>query len=187
MDEQILFENRERFREWLTLNSSKSEGAWLIFGKKGGPQTIRYLDAVEEALCFGWIDGKLKSLGRETHMRRFSPRRKGSNWSESNKERVIELEKKGLMMEQGQMAVEEAKRSGRWAHSMGPPDISEEQVNAFAEKLIENEQACTNFMRMAPSYKRTYTAMYLDAKTAETREKRLVKLTDRITENLRPM
>ncbi len=186
-DKPILFENREQFREWLFQNADKSEGVWLVFGKKGGPETIRYNDAVEEAVCFGWIDGRLKSLGEEKHMIRFSPRRKGSNWSESNKERAARMEQEGLMTHMGRKAVEAAKASGRWDNPMGPPDITEEQVAAFTERLKPNAEAYANFNKMPPSARRVYTAAYLDAKTEETRERRLTKLTERITKNLRPM
>ena len=79
------FSSREEFRKWLSKNCRTSPGVWLLFGKAGGPKTIKAGEALEEALCFGWIDGQMQSLGSKTYRKYFSMRREKSTWSEKNK------------------------------------------------------------------------------------------------------
>lgn len=104
--------NRKDFRKWLLSNHNKSSECWLLV-KKGNPNNSSnifwYLDAVEEALCFGWIDGLHKTVQEIGHLTKFSPRNKNSNWSELNKERCKRLEKLGLMTDAGRKALEKAK------------------------------------------------------------------------------
>lgn len=104
--------NRIEFRNWLMNNSKTAKECWLLL-KKGNPSTdttvFWYLDAVEEALCFGWIDGLHKTIKDIGHLTKFSPRTKNSQWSELNKERCKRLEKLGLMQEVGRKALYQAK------------------------------------------------------------------------------
>jgi uncharacterized protein YdeI (YjbR/CyaY-like superfamily) len=124
---QIQFATQNEFRDWLLANNASNEGAWLIFGKNGGPHTLSANEALEEALCFGWIDGQLKSIDDRTYLKYFSPRRKGSKWSEKNKNIVDALEKQGRMTDYGRAKIEEAKQSGLWDAPKAPP-ISDEQI-----------------------------------------------------------
>ena len=85
MGEILKFSNREGFRNWLSDHCVSSEGVWLLFGKAGGPKTIKAGEALEEALCFGWIDGQMKRIDETSYKKYFSSRRKNSKWSEKNK------------------------------------------------------------------------------------------------------
>jgi uncharacterized protein YdeI (YjbR/CyaY-like superfamily) len=105
----------EAWREWLEENHGTSPGVRLVVGKKGGEVTaLGYEAAVEEALCFGWIDGQAGKRDAGSYRIRFTPRTKRSNWSESNVERVARLEAAGKMRDAGRAAVEAAKFDGRW-------------------------------------------------------------------------
>ena len=96
MSKYLQFLSRDEFRNWLRDNCMTSDGMWLLFGKSGGPETIKANEALEEALCFGWIDGQMKSIDDKAYLKYFSPRRKNSNWSSKNKAAVEQLEKQGL-------------------------------------------------------------------------------------------
>ena len=85
MSDIVQFANRTEFRSWLSENCRSSPGIWLLFGKAGGPNTIRAGEALEEALCFGWIDGQMQSIDEKTYKKYFSMRREKSKWSEKNK------------------------------------------------------------------------------------------------------
>lgn len=186
MSEELLFATRGDFREWLINNAASSGAVWLVFGKPGGPQTLTYQEAVEEALCFGWIDSLMKSIDDRSYMRYFSPRRKGSNWSETNKTLVASLEEQGLMTDAGRARITEAKANGKWDV---PPHvkITDEQTAVLTSALSGHEPAYTNFLAMSPSVKRTYTGLYFSAKSDQTRSTRLEKIIDRLNKNLKPM
>lgn len=94
-------QTRQEFREWLEQNSTTERFCWVLVSVKEKPNAIQYIDAVEEALCFGWIDGTMKKKSDTELAQRFSPRKKSSNWTELNKERVRRLDKLGLMKEEG--------------------------------------------------------------------------------------
>ena len=97
MSDIMEFADREEFREWLRGNCMSNEGIWLLFGKAGGPKTVKAGEALEEALCFGWIDGQMKSIDDKTYKKYFSMRREKSKWSEKNKALVKDLEERGIM------------------------------------------------------------------------------------------
>lgn len=186
MAEELLFETRAEFREWLAENAAASGGVWLVFGKTGGPKTLSYQEALEEALCFGWVDSLMKSIDGTRYLRYLSPRRKGSKWSEANKALAVSLEERGLMTELGRAKIEEAKKNGQW-DAPPPAKIADEQVGMLTQALEGGEPAYTNFLAMPPSVKRTYTGLYLSAKTEQTRQKYLNKIIDRLNKNLKPM
>ena len=186
MDEQILFPDREEFRKWLLANHNTSRGIWLVFGKAGKLKTLRADEALEEALCFGWIDGQFNSIDDTKYLKKFTPRRKGSKWSEKNKGIVSMLIENGKMTEYGTRAVEQAKRDGTWDMPKQAP-ISDSQIDILTTALQGAQPALSNFMRMPLSVRRTYTAMYLDAKGEETRIRRLEKIIERLNENKKPM
>ncbi len=113
--ETFLAPTREVWRTWLAEHHATSAEIWLVFGKKGsGVQTVSLEEAVEEAVCFGWIDSRLKRIDDRTHALRFSPRKPKSVWSQSNKDRVERLIAQGRMTPAGLAAVVAAKASGRW-------------------------------------------------------------------------
>src|SRR4030042_4761773 len=106
---ELYFTKREEWRKWLEKNHSSCEEVWLRYYKKpSGKPRIPYTDAVEEALCFGWIDGKIKRINEDNYIQRFTPRRKGSRWSKYNIDRVQKLIREGLMTPAGLKVYQEA-------------------------------------------------------------------------------
>lgn len=187
MTEDILkFVNRAAFRAWLLEHCQSGAGVWLLFGKAGGPKTLKAGEALEEALCFGWIDGQMKRVDDRSYQKYFSMRRPGSKWSEKNKALVRRLEEQGLMTDFGREKIKEAQKNGRWDQE-APAAIGEEQIAALAALLKGREPAFSNFRAMPPSVQKTYTRAYLDAKTEAGREKRMAWMVDRLNKNLKPM
>ena len=181
------FASRKEFREWLYEHCLSNEGIWLLFGKAGGPKTIKAGEALEEALCFGWIDGQMEKIDDKTYKKYFSLRRENSKWSEKNKALVKRLDEQGLMTDFGRKKIDEAKKNGQW-HAQNPlAIITEEQIACLSALLEGNEPAYTNYQAMPPSVKKTYTRAYLDAKTDAGREKRIAWMVDRLNRNLKPM
>ena len=186
MSDIMEFADREAFRKWLNDNCLSSEGVWLLFGKAGGPKTIKAGEALEEALCFGWIDGQMQSLDDKTYKKYFSQRRENSKWSEKNKGLVKNLEEQGIMTDFGRKKIEEAKKNGQW-DAPKSMEITEEHIAQISTVLQEYEPAYTNFQAMSPSVKKTYARAYFDAKTEAGREKRIAWMVDRLNRNLKPM
>lgn len=186
MDNELFFKNREEFRNWLYENHNTSSGIWMVFGKGKNLKTIKADEAVEEAMCFGWIDGQLNSVSEEKYIKKFTPRRKGSKWSEKNRNTVNDLIKSGKMTEYGLEAIKEAKRTGNWDIPK-PEPITEEKINILVKALEGAELALCNFLKKPNSVKKTYTALYLDAKKEDTRAKRLGQIIERLNENKKPM
>lgn len=187
MNEPLCFKSRTEFREWLSKNSLSGEGVWLRFGKTKELETIKAGEALEEALCYGWIDGVMKKVDEHSYLKYFSARRKGSKWSAKNKALVEKLEKDGLMTDFGRAKIAEAKKNGQWDNAARPSDIGDEQIELVAQLLKEHELAYTNFLAMSPSVKKTYTRAYLDAKTDAGRANRLAWMIGRLEKNLKPM
>lgn len=183
---ELVFTTRADFRVWLTENAETSEGVWLVFGKTKTVVTLSANDALEEALCFGWIDGQMRSIDETKYHKYFAKRRAKSVWSEKNKKIVEMLRQKGIMTELGEKAVETAKKNGTWD---SPKDVpaSDEQKEAFVAKLSGFSPAYENFCNMSPSVQRTYTMRYLSFKSEEARERDFEKIVDRLNNNLKPM
>ena len=186
MNDTMQFADRESFRSWLSENCLASAGVWLLFGKAGGPKTLTAAEALEEALCFGWIDGQMQSIDDKTYKKYFSARREKSKWSDKNKRLAQNLEEHGLMTDFGRKKIEQAKQNGQW----DAPDLmslTDEHVAVLSALLEGHEPAHANFQTMPPSAKKTYTRAYFDAKTEAGRKKRLAWIVDRLDKNLRPM
>jgi len=195
----LQFASRDEFRYWLTVNCMSSNGVWLYFSKVDGAKTVKAEEALEEALCFGWIDGQIKNNDEKSYIKYFSMRQKNSKWSEKNKSLFEALEKKRVMTDYGRAKRDEAKENGQW-DAAKPPAITDEQVSKLTELLkartcsfpyIEDspphENAYANFLAMSPSVKRTYARAYFDAKTEDGRSKRLSWMIERLNKNLKPM
>jgi len=182
----IQFASRDEFRNWLKDNCISSGSIWLLFGKSGGPKTIKANEALEEALCFGWIDGQMQRIDDKSYIKYFSMRRKNSKWSEKNKGLVEILEKQGVMTDHGRTKIEEAKKKGQWDMPK-PPAITDEQIAIVSELLKDHAPAHMNFLAMSPSVKRAYARAYFDAKTEDGRNKRLWWMIERLNKNLKPM
>ncbi|HEY94544.1 MAG TPA: hypothetical protein G4O15_06350 [Dehalococcoidia bacterium] len=186
MEEQILFSDREEFRKWLIIHHDTSPGIWLVLGKSGNPKTVKADEALEEALCFGWIDGLIKSIDDTRYIKKFSRRRKGSKWSVKNREAAEKLVNNGKIAEPGLAAIEEAKKSGNW-DLPERETATDDQVKVLIDAINGTEPAHSNFLNMPLSVRRTYTMFYLDAKKEETKIRRLEKIIGRLNENKGPM
>lgn len=186
MSDTLIFANREEFRKWLSVHCLSSAGVWLLFGKAGGPKTLKASEALEEALCFGWIDGQMQSIDNTSYKKYFSMRREKSKWSEKNKALAKSLEEQGLMTDFGRQKIEDAQRNGQWA-ALPPAAITEEQITLLSALLEGYQPAFSNFQAMPLSVKKTYARAYFDAKTAAGREKRIAWMVDRLNKNLKPM
>jgi len=157
-----------------------------VFGKKENVKTLKASEALEEALCFGWIDGQMQSIDETSYLKYFAQRRKGSKWSDKNKTIIEKLESAGLMADNGRIKVEEAKKNGMW-DAPKPEPMSDVQIELLTEKLKAYEPAFSNFTAMSPSVKRSYTGMYFDAKSDEAKQRRFEKIVSRLNQNLKPM
>lgn len=186
MNETMHFSNRKEFRDWLHGNCLSSDGIWILFGKTGGPQTLKASEALEEALCFGWIDGQMQKIDEKSYRKYFSLRRSNSKWSEKNKTLTEKLEKQGIMTNYGREKIAEAKNNGQW-DAPKTPAVTEDQIERLSQLLKGYEPAYTNFMAMSLSVKKTYTRAYYDAKTENGRTKRLSWMVERLNQNLKPM
>lgn len=183
---QKQFGDRNEFRKWLETNHSAGEGLWLVFDKTEEKKSLAAAEALEEALCFGWIDGQIKSLDDSKYIKYFKERRKGSVWSQRNKNIVSKLSEQGKMTEFGLEKVEQAKKDGTWDTPLREP-VSDDAAGDLECALKDHEKAYANYVKMAPSARRTYAMHYLTAKSEETKKKRLLEIIDRLEKNLKPM
>lgn len=186
MEKILTFADRQAFRKWLGKYGTESEGIWLLFSKKGEIVTLTANDALEEALCHGWIDGQLQSIDDNTYKKYFARRTANSKWSVKNKELSKTLINKGLVTPRGLEAIENAKKNGMWDKAKHIV-IDDKQIGAFKKIIKPYEPAYANLLAMSPSVQRTYTLLYLDAKSDKTRQARLEKIIDRLNKNLKPM
>ena len=169
--------NRKEWREWLQKNHLTSPGIWLIYYKKdSGKPTISYEEAVEEALSFGWIDSKANALDEERYMQIFTPRKMGSIWSKSNKQRVKKIIEQGLMTPAGLEKIEAAKKDGSWNFL---DDIENLVIPLdLKEALDSNETAKNNFEAFSDSIKKQILYWIKSAKREVTRKNRIEKIVD---------
>lgn len=166
--------DRERWRAWLDKNHAKSPGVWLVFYKKSsGKPTVKYDEAVEEALCYGWIDSLMKPVDAERYRQLFTPRKSKSRWSKPNKDRVKKMIAAGRMTDAGMKKIRAAKKDGSWttmdavdAMTM-PPDLR--------KALAKNKKARSNFDAMPPGRKRLLYGWIHSAKRPETRQRRIAE------------
>jgi len=169
----IHFRNRRAWRRWLEKNHDKKSGVWLLHYKKHSGKTgVRHEEAVEEAICFGWIDSKLRSVNEEKYALKYSPRRKGSVWSEINKKIAVRMIDEGKMKRGGLEKIEEAKRNGKWASAYSSkkhPSIPRDLEQALAR----NKTAWQNFRGLSNSHQTQYVFWIESAKKKETRRERI--------------
>lgn len=167
-------ETRDAWRAWLAKHHKSETEIWLIFLKvHTGRSTVPYSDTVEEALCFGWIDSLIKRLDDDRYVRKFTPRRSGSAWSESNKKRVEKLLADGLMTDTGLAFVDEAKASGEWDRKRTRPSMPADNLSVeFSDALKAHPAASRKFNALAPTYQKQYIVWIASAKRADTRQRR---------------
>jgi uncharacterized protein YdeI (YjbR/CyaY-like superfamily) len=168
---------RRAWRDWLKANGEKEREIWLVFCKKlTGKARLAYDDAVEEALCFGWIDSIIKRLDEERYARKFTPRKRGSKWSDLNIQRARKMIAVGQMTAAGMALVDRAllKRKQQPAQQKSLENF---QMPGFIlEGLAADKEAWRYYLTLAPSYRRLYGRWVAGAKKEETRQKRLAEL-----------
>lgn len=170
--ERLPFATRAEWRHWLAANHAKRQGVWLRFYRKSSAKpSVRYDEAVEEALCHGWIDSVVRSLDDESYVQLFTPRKPKSAWSRTNKERVERLIATGLMTDAGLEKIEAARQNGSWTSldSVEALEIPED----FRRALARNRKARTNFEKLSPSRKKQLLYRINAARRPETRKKRV--------------
>jgi len=171
MTKPTFFPTPGEFRKWLVRNHGKTDELWLGYYKKTtGIPGITWPESVDEALCYGWIDGIRKSIDDKSYQIRFTPRKVGSNWSERNIERVKELKKQGKMEEPGLNAFEGRKKDSA-SDPRNPANI--DLPDQYKDKLRSNKKAWDYFNTLAPSFQRLSIGWIMDAKKEETRFRRL--------------
>jgi uncharacterized protein YdeI (YjbR/CyaY-like superfamily) len=150
----------------------------LLYKKKFRKKGMKLEDAVEEAMCFGWIDGKLRKVDAKSYILRFSSRKAKNVWSRINKERAERLMKSGRMTEAGLAKILQAKRNGLW--DIAYTNKTKDSIPAdLKEALMSEKEAWDNFQRFANSYRNMYIGWVNSAKTDETRMKRIKKIVER--------
>lgn len=178
--------DRKEWREWLQKNHYAKKGIWLIYYKvKSGKPSVRYSEAVKEALCFGWIDSKVKSLDEERYMQIFTPRKQKSVWSKLNKQYIDELIEQGLMTEAGLAKIEAAKQDGSWKLL----DAIEELIipTDLKQALEINETANRYFKTFSKSSKKNILFWIESAKRPETRLNRIEQTINSTAQNKNPL
>ncbi|MBS1783511.1 MAG: YdeI/OmpD-associated family protein [Bacteroidetes bacterium] len=178
--ETIEFKTVELFETWLENNYDISSGLWLkIFKKDSGIETISYAQALDVALCFGWIDGQKQSFDQQAWLQKFCPRTAKSIWSKVNIGHVERLIHKGKMRAAGLKAVENAKADGRWEKAYDPP--SKMTIPAdFLNELNKNKKAADFFNRLNKSNLYAIGFKLQTAKKQETREKRIKGIIEKL-------
>ena len=183
---RIYLTTRKQWRDWLEKNHDSQSEIWLIYYKKHTAMPrIAYDDAVEEALCFGWIDSLVKRIDEKTFCQKFTPRKDKSSWSPTNKKRVNKLMRQGLMTPAGLAKIKAAKKNGEWEKSEKtvsqltiPPEL--------LQTLSKNKKALTNFRNFPPSVQRNFINWILSAKRPETKTRRIQQAAELAQLNKRP-
>lgn len=182
----LFFKHRAEWRLWLRRNHNRRTELWLGFYKKHtGKAWLQLNEAVEEAICYGWIDGKLRRIDGEKHMVRFSPRRPGSVWSRINRERAERLIAEGKMTAAGLEKVEDAKQSGRWAAAYSHKE-KPKLPDDLRDALMRDPEAWKNFNQFSNSNQFMYVFWVNEAKRESTRKRRIRQVVERSARNEKP-
>jgi uncharacterized protein YdeI (YjbR/CyaY-like superfamily) len=180
------FETRKAWRAWLARNHARVAGIWMLYYKKHtGRLSLAYADAVEEALCFGWIDGKIRRLDGATYMQRYTPRSERSIWSELNRRRAQRMIRRGLMTAAGLVKIRAAKKSGAWEQATRPrrpPTLPTDLRRALAQQ----PEAQEHFRAFAPSYRTLFIYWVASAKKPDTRARRIARVVEMAAANRKP-
>lgn len=186
MPELLRFKTPAEWRSWLEVHHASASEAWLLhYRKNSHKEGVRYREALDEAISFGWIDTKLKSLDGESFMLRYVPRKPGSLWSRLNRDRAEELLQQGRMAPAGVASIEEARKSGRWdaAYTLRVPlELPEDLKKA----LGDTRMALSNFEAFANSYRNTYIHWVNSARSDATRRRRISEVVRCSAENIKP-
>ena len=173
--EQLRVQDIHEWREWLREHHRDEKVVWLVFRKKTeiekkGP--FDYGMALDEALCYGWVDSLIKRIDDREYMRKFTPRKPSSTWSQSNKRRVERLLKEGRMQDAGLKAIEEGKRTGMWEKGT-PPRVDDTLPGALLNALSQYPEARGHYFRLSPSHQKEYNIWINVARRPETIRKRV--------------
>lgn len=180
------FQNNKEWRKWLEENHLSKKKVWVIIQKKKSKKTgLKYEKAVEEAICFGWIDSKMQSIDGERFRQRFTPRRKNSIWSKKNKITAEKMILIGKMTQAGFGAIKEAKENGNWDAAYSS-NITPTIPVALEKALKENVIAWRNFSKFSNSIKVQYIYWVMSAKKDETRQKRILEVVKKALKNIKP-
>lgn len=176
--------NRKEWRQWLTKNHRLEKSVWLIiYHKSSATPSVYYEEAVEEAICFGWIDSIAHKRDAESKYQFFAVRKPKSNWSKANRERAEKMIEKKQMKPAGQAMIDLAKKNGTWTalvdvqNSVIPPDLQ--------QAFNKNKTAFKNFQAFPPSSKRIILEWILNAKKPETREQRIKQTVELAEKNIK--
>ncbi len=176
--------DRKAWRGWLQKNVEKERSVWLImYRKETSKKSIGYAEAVEDALCFGWIDSKANKRDDESSYLYFAKRNPKSNWSKSNKERVAKLIEQGLMTDKGMEVIEQAKLNGAWKALDSIDNL--ELPNDLKVAFNKNRKAAEHFEDFPSSVKKGILEWLQNAKRKETREKRIAETVTLAMKNIR--
>lgn len=169
----LLFVSAESWEAWLEKHHTQEQGIWLRFAKKNTAlQSITYREALDVALCYGWIDSQAKSYDEQSYLQKFSPRRTKSVWSKINTEHAKRLIMLGKMKPAGLEQIERAKKDGRWDAAYDSPTKSTVPAD-FLQRLKKDEKAFTFFKTLNKTNVYAITWRLQTAKKPETREKRI--------------
>ncbi len=171
---KLQVDSLEGWKEWLKKNHDKEEVIWLVFKKKSaGEVPFDYQMALDEALCWGWVDSLLKSIDEHHYMRKFTPRKSSSTWSEHNKKHVERLILEGRMTEAGMKTIDAGKKSGMWDKGITPPEVNDQLPGALLHAFQNHPKARDNYFKMRESHQKQYNIWINMAKRAETIHKRV--------------
>ena len=181
---EFYFKNRTGWREWLLKNHNLSKGIYLIFYKLSSEEeTMRWEEAVQEALCFGWIDSTVKKVDDERRKQLFTPRKSKSGWSKRNKTYVKELTRSNLMHTSGLQKIKLAKKDGSWSSR----DAAENLIIStnLKKAFNKNKIAFENFQALSKSYKKSYLHWLYSAKREDTQDKRIIEIIKLCEKNIK--
>ena len=182
MDSILQFEDRKAFREWLKKNFFQTDGIWVQFSKiDDASNRLRPAEALEEALCFGWVDSKIRKIDKEKYIKYFSKRSERSKWSELNKRIIKKLVEEKKMEKPGLETIEKAKINGYWEIGYNKKDTKKD-TERFKEIIKGKKLLYAEYNKLAPSRQKQYAGFYFDAKQETTRLKRLEKIGKAIIE-----
>ena len=183
--EEFYPETKQHLREWLLKNHLTKDAVWILFYKKHtGRPSVKWSDAVSEALCFGWVDSKAETIDHDTYRQYFCKRKPNSTWSKINKQKIETLTAKGLMVEAGFKVIEIAKENGSWTildeveELIVPPELED------AFEKFENSK--DYFLSLSNSKKKALLQWIVLAKTSTTRHKRILEIAENASQQLQP-
>jgi uncharacterized protein YdeI (YjbR/CyaY-like superfamily) len=182
----IPFASPDAWEAWLEGQHATSEGLWFKFAKKGsGIETVTHDQALEIALCYGWIDGQARKFDKDYWLQRFTPRRPRSKWSKVNRQKATELIKRGEMKAAGLQEVERAKADGRWDAAYDAPSTATVPEDLIRE-LEKNDTARVFFSELDGRNRYAILYQIQDAKRPETRARRIAKYVAMLAEQKKP-